>query len=426
MYDCVIVGAGPAGSYTAQKLAEFGFRVLIFEEHKEVGFPLHCAGIVGEDVVRTYQVPDDCILRRINSVAVHFPSGETMVIPTHIKPYIIDRAIFDRLIFQRAVNEGADFRTSSRVEKIETGKKSVKIYYKNCGKSGFVESKLCVIAAGAMSSLPISAGFEIARSSYQAVQMEVEADGGEGMELYLGNSIAPGSFAYMISIGRGRSRIGLITRRRAANYYRSFIDSDFLKNKIKAIIRPPVFRRMPFGMVKKSVSGRTMIVGDSASQLKTTTGGGVNYGMKCASILAHTIRRAHRNGDFSPGLLKRYDGRWKKELGLELIAGMLLRRFLENVSDDWWNRMPRVLESGEVRHLIEEYDDFDHHYRFIMHFFRKPITREFLLELLKFNFLPAGKAQSVKNYSEGKNYSGIKDKVMGASSMLSFLSGGIT
>jgi flavin-dependent dehydrogenase len=42
--DAIIVGAGPAGSYTALRLATIGVKTHVYEEHPEVGVPSHCAG----------------------------------------------------------------------------------------------------------------------------------------------------------------------------------------------------------------------------------------------------------------------------------------------------------------------------------------------------------------------------------------------
>ena len=45
-YDVVVVGSGPAGSMTAQQVAKSGFKVALIEEHKTIGNPVHCAGLV--------------------------------------------------------------------------------------------------------------------------------------------------------------------------------------------------------------------------------------------------------------------------------------------------------------------------------------------------------------------------------------------
>ena len=50
-WDVVIVGAGPVGGHTANLLSKRGQRVLLLEEHNEIGRPFQCAGLVDE--VRT-------------------------------------------------------------------------------------------------------------------------------------------------------------------------------------------------------------------------------------------------------------------------------------------------------------------------------------------------------------------------------------
>ena len=44
--EIAIVGAGPAGAFTALNLAKLGLaqKVAVFEEHDIVGRPSHCAG----------------------------------------------------------------------------------------------------------------------------------------------------------------------------------------------------------------------------------------------------------------------------------------------------------------------------------------------------------------------------------------------
>ena len=45
-YDVIIVGAGPAGSLAARRIAEKGIKVLLIEEHMNIGLPVHCSGWV--------------------------------------------------------------------------------------------------------------------------------------------------------------------------------------------------------------------------------------------------------------------------------------------------------------------------------------------------------------------------------------------
>ncbi|HEV8617612.1 MAG TPA: FAD-dependent oxidoreductase, partial [Methylomirabilota bacterium] len=46
MLDVAIIGGGPAGLHAASRLAAAGLDVTLFEEHAQVGAPVHCTGIV--------------------------------------------------------------------------------------------------------------------------------------------------------------------------------------------------------------------------------------------------------------------------------------------------------------------------------------------------------------------------------------------
>ena len=46
----LIIGAGPIGCYCGYLLAKKGFDVEIYEEHKEIGKPIGCTGIVTKKI----------------------------------------------------------------------------------------------------------------------------------------------------------------------------------------------------------------------------------------------------------------------------------------------------------------------------------------------------------------------------------------
>ena len=93
----VIVGAGPIGCYTAQLLKKYGFSARIIEEHKEVGKPVRCAGLVGKQVFEKTLLPlsKSSILNRIDGALI-FYGDDSFQIKREEVAYVIDREKFDK------------------------------------------------------------------------------------------------------------------------------------------------------------------------------------------------------------------------------------------------------------------------------------------------------------------------------------------
>ena len=51
-----IIGAGPIGSYAAYMLAKKGIDVNVYEEHKVIGKPVQCTGIVSSEFSNIFDI----------------------------------------------------------------------------------------------------------------------------------------------------------------------------------------------------------------------------------------------------------------------------------------------------------------------------------------------------------------------------------
>ena len=49
MFDVHVVGAGPAGSVCARECAKKGLKVLLSEEHRRIGEPVQCSGLISKN-----------------------------------------------------------------------------------------------------------------------------------------------------------------------------------------------------------------------------------------------------------------------------------------------------------------------------------------------------------------------------------------
>src|SRR5947208_13125645 len=119
MKDLIIVGAGPAGLYTALRTAEEGLDVAVLEEHDVVGTPTHCTGIVSGETNRLYKIPDEVVLNRPPSCLVISPGGRVAELEDPGEEIaVLDRAGLDRALAASVAEAGGAIRTGCRVNHV--------------------------------------------------------------------------------------------------------------------------------------------------------------------------------------------------------------------------------------------------------------------------------------------------------------------
>jgi len=95
--------------------------------------------------------------------------------------------------------------------------------------------------------------------------------------------------------------------------------------------------------------------------LKTTTGGGIYYGLLCAELAAEALDEAFQKGDVSQEALMKYHWRWTKLLGPELRAGLRLQRLGVAMSDDEIDQLFQAIASDGFLSPLQERFQFDWH-----------------------------------------------------------------
>ena len=108
-YDVAVVGGGPIGGFVAKKIANEGYNVALFEEHKKIGTPLKCAGLI---TTRVFDFLDfsktKVVENEIYGAHIHYPSGNILTIGgDKIHALVIDRPQFDQEIMNDAEEESS-------------------------------------------------------------------------------------------------------------------------------------------------------------------------------------------------------------------------------------------------------------------------------------------------------------------------------
>ena len=108
-----IIGAGPAGNYLASKLAKNGLNVDVYEDHKKIGIPVACTGILTNYLKDLIKIDDNWIVNKINQTEVYSPDGNFVSIKLK-KNYVVDRTLFDSSLAEIAESNGANYHKGFR------------------------------------------------------------------------------------------------------------------------------------------------------------------------------------------------------------------------------------------------------------------------------------------------------------------------
>ena len=369
IYDVIIVGGGPIGTFIASHIASSGYEVLILEEHAEIGNPAHCSGLFSTHIMDI--VGKLGVLHPAKYATVHAPDGGKLKIGNgKIHGYVVDRVKFDREMAKKAVECGAELHLKERVKKVSypavyTAKKEYrgKIIVGADGINSIVRKSLKVQSPKILGAMQVTAKYNVENI--------------ESVDIFVGYSVAPGFFAWIIPLFDNLSKIGLASYENSWTYLKRFL------KKVNARVLSISGGGIPIGTVDRSYGKGTIIVGDAAGHVKATSGGGIYPGLMASKCAIDTIKKALEIGDFSESMLSSYENCWRNGIGKELKQALYLHKIYRKIKDEEFNRLIHDLNDEKLIKIINEYGDIDYPSRVATKIFRKKPS------LLRYLSIPA-------------------------------------
>jgi digeranylgeranylglycerophospholipid reductase len=387
MSDAIVVGGGPVGSFAALNLARLGAKVTVFEEHTTIGSPSHCAGHLSIRSLRNlglYPLPGKIVENTFSQANFYSPMGTKLSV--HLARPVtcaVNRTLFDKHLAEKAEATGVRYCLSSRVRSIliENGfVKGVSVEQKDMGGEK-VSAKIVVDAEGISSRILRQTGLSPLNRDRLVYAVETEVENVKNVELdavevFLGKDYAPGFYAWLIPRLDGTAKVGLATK---TGNPKEFLRRLMLKHPVAsqqlgtAKITRMVFHPMSLGgPISKAYSNGFLAVGDAASQVKPTTGGGVIFGLTCAKIAAQVAIEAIRRNDVSSNCLQLYHKRCKDRLGFDFNVMLRMRKLLDSLSNERVDKALRFCARLGMNRTLRDIEEIDFQGQTLLKILKKP------------------------------------------------------
>ncbi|MCW4028494.1 MAG: NAD(P)/FAD-dependent oxidoreductase [Candidatus Bathyarchaeota archaeon] len=384
--EVIVVGAGPVGSWAAQHLAQKDIDVTIYEEHPHVGLPSHCAGHISIRSLKRiglYPLPEGIVEAQFSAANFYSPAGSKFSLKLSCPvTAALNRAKLDQYLAEKAKAAGAKLILDSRVQSLSMVRGAVcGVNVETGGDVATVPAKIVLDTEGISSRLLRQTGLTTLNRGGLVYAVETEVDNvqdveSDAVEVYFGKAYAPGFYGWLIPRPDGTAKLGLATNKGDPRKYLKRLMTQHpvaSKQLAKAKITSAGYHAITLGgPIPQAYTHGFLAIGDCASQVKPTTGGGVIFGLTAAQEAASVAADALKNGDVSAKALHVYQQRCNSLFNFDFRVMLRLRRFLDSLSDERLDEMLRVCGKLGVDSALKDVDEIDFQGKMLLSAVGKP------------------------------------------------------
>jgi len=347
-YDCIIIGAGPAGSMAALILAKNKHNVLLIEKHKEVGQPLCCAEAISPKGISICgEVKPAWISSVIHKILLVSPSGKELKFSYPNAGLILNRKLFDKELALKAQSLGAELKVNTQAVGLMNNNKGevCGIRVKENGKELEYQAKVIIAADGIESLVGRWAGLDNSLKLDEvdsAYQYLLKGDGIEEdrIEFHLSTKLAPGGYAWVFPKGKNLANVGLAVPPAFANppkaeKAKELLDFFVMKRFRNFSVMGWVSGGIPaFSRKSQLVKDNLLFVGDAARVVDSLSGAGIANALLSGKIAGLVASEYLKNGGAPLTYLKKYKEEFLKIKGRELRFYSFCRQIYLKMKDE--------------------------------------------------------------------------------------------
>ncbi len=362
--ECLVIGAGLAGSIAAKELASKGIETIVIEKRQEIGAPKRCAEGVSKHSLEKLgiKVHELGITRVIKGAVLYSPSGKKVVMDGQgMEGYVLERKVFEKYLASEAIKEGARYMIKTQATNMvrENGRWRVSI--KNLDGEDEIVANLVIGADGVESKVGRWAGLKTLNrltDYHSGIQFEMAGVNTDEnyIHLFFGNEVSPLGYAWIFpkafsaNVGLGILEKG--AKMRAYDYLKKFIEEheDIFKNASPIEINSG---GVPVAHFTGMAADGVMLVGDAAQLVNPIHGGGIVRAMHSSIMAAEVAEQALKEKNLSKERLMEYENMWNEEYEEKTNKLLKLRSFLEKLEDKDFELLADILEGEDIFQLTQ-------------------------------------------------------------------------
>ncbi len=357
----VVVGAGPAGSMAATKIAEKGIKTLLVDKRSRVGVPVRCAEGVGSLGLTKHVAPRArWVKARIDALRLYAPNGSFVQLSQEAQGFVLDRGVFDADLARMAVEAGAELVLQTYACGLIIAEGTVRgVRLKGPTGELSVEANLVIAADGIESRVARWAGINTTlalkdvETCAQYLMNGLDVDP-RRCDFHFGRHVAPGGYAWIFPKGPDTANVGVGI---SGSHNRQACAKEYLDTFVKRVV--PGGKKLNFvagGVpvsrpLKRAFAPGLLVVGDAARQSNPLHGGGIIPALEAGRLAGEVGAQALLEGDLSARYLSRYQRAWNRSVGRSYVHLYRLKDAVVRLPDETLNATARALAAVDPQRL---------------------------------------------------------------------------
>ncbi|MCK9212103.1 MAG: FAD-dependent oxidoreductase [Ignavibacteriaceae bacterium] len=348
-YDVAIIGGGPAGATAAIYLAEYGFKVCLFEKKN---FPREtlCGEFLSKEVIEI--IKELNLFDKFNSLhpnpinSFRFINGNGKELSANFKftAYGLRRSAFDNLLLDAARERGVKVFQPYEISKIEKCDVDYKVSAQNQnGLSIDLQCKFVVAAYGKQNILDktLNRSFAGQKSFLNGVKFHFPKTGLKNIlpneiRIYVSNGIYCGvnevdNGTVTLAFLENRMTLKKSSRQNIIEFIsmNESFKNIFVGNSFEQINELPAYGsgNIYFGE-KNLVKNGIFMIGDAAGVIAPLAGDGIGMALQSAKLIASILVKSRKENLSAEETERFYKNSWRKLFKKRLILASFIQKIL--------------------------------------------------------------------------------------------------